>query len=372
MNLEFYKDNSLYLKKFIGGLLSGIGSIIGSGISAGANAAAVNATNKANILINRENNQFNHDENTLAYNRQRQLINEQNDYNSFSNQRTLMEQAGYNPNNLVGGTAGTAVSSSGTNVGAASASPSHGMIAPDFSALGNIANIGLTTAQTALANAQAKKANAEADEVHANSESQRYLNSVTSQLTQTQKDSLDRDIQQKDRNIKLFDATFESQVKHINLLNDLTSEQADNFKAQSESIRQHLKIDNGTFAYMLNTMWPAQVKEIMSRTGLNQANATAALCNAYYMAELGDYTLNQNRQYRSTVMQPEYQAAVVDRAVGEAEYWKSRGQNETDGIPYVQSVGRSYSSNFKALGIGGGATWQTHESYNPVTNTYQK
>ena len=166
MNLDLYKNNSIrfkcgFLDLLSGGLLGSIGSIVGSGITAGANVAAVNATNKANIMINRENNQFNHDENTLAYNRQRQLINEQNDYNSFANQRSLMEQAGYNPNNLVGGTAGTAVSSSSTNVGAASAAPSHGMIAPDLSALGNIANIGLTTAQTALLNAQAKKVDSE-------------------------------------------------------------------------------------------------------------------------------------------------------------------------------------------------------------------
>lgn len=168
MNLYLYKNNSIrfkcgFLDLLSGGLLGSIGSIVGSGITAGANVAAVNATNKANIMINRENNQFNHDENTLAYNRQRQLINEQNDYNSFANQRSLMEQAGYNPNNLVGGTAGTAVSSSSTNVGAASAAPSHGMIAPDLSALGNIANIGLTTAQTALLNAQAKKVDSETE-----------------------------------------------------------------------------------------------------------------------------------------------------------------------------------------------------------------
>lgn len=168
MNLDLYKNNSIrfkcgFLDLLSGGLLGSIGSVIGSGISAGANVAAVNATNKANIMINRENNQFNHDENTLAFNRQRQLINEQNDYNSFANQRSLMEQAGYNPNNLVGGTAGTAVSSSSTNVGAASAAPSHGMIAPDLSALGNIANIGLTTAQTALLNAQAKKVDSETE-----------------------------------------------------------------------------------------------------------------------------------------------------------------------------------------------------------------
>ena len=143
------------------GLLDGLFGLVGSGISAASNVAAVNATNRANMAINKMNNQFNHDENTLAYNRQRQLINEQNDYNSFSNQRSLMEQAGYNPNNLVGGSAGTAVSSSSTNVGSASAAPSHGMIAPDLSALGNIANIGLITAQTGLLNAQAKKVGSE-------------------------------------------------------------------------------------------------------------------------------------------------------------------------------------------------------------------
>lgn len=166
MDFKLYIDNSLRRKEdplLAAGLIGGVGSLIGSLFSSGSNAAAVNATNRANMAINKMNNQFNHDENTLAYNRQRQLISEQNEYNSFANQRKLMEQAGYNPNNLVGGTAGTAVSSSSTATNAASAAPSHAMQAPDLSALGNIANIGLTTAQAKLMEAQAKKVGSETE-----------------------------------------------------------------------------------------------------------------------------------------------------------------------------------------------------------------
>ncbi len=370
-------DNSLRRKQdplLAAGLIGGVGSLIGSLFSSGSNAAAVNATNRANMAINKMNNQFNHDENTLAYNRQRQLISEQNEYNSFANQRKLMEQAGYNPNNLVGGTAGTAVSSSSTATNAASAAPSHAMQAPDLSALGNIANIGLTVAQTKLMEAQASKTAKEAGNVDANAASQRALNESIASLNFMQRLSVAKDVSLKDRNIKLFDETFEDQKKHVKLLNDLTEQQISNFKAQAESIRGHLNIDQNTFDYMVNTMWPAQVEELQSRTGLNRANATAALMNAYYYQALGVYTKNQNSAFVRTNMNEDFYKAAIDRAVGEAEYWKSRGVNETNGIPYVMSVSRSYSANGSAFfGLGSaGSSWQTFETFNPVTGDYKK
>lgn len=90
-------------------LLGGIGSMFSR-----------NKANKENMRFTREENQkdrdFNHQEAELSFNRQKQLIDAQNEYNSFANQRKLAEAAGLNPYRLFdNGASGTAVSSSSTD-----------------------------------------------------------------------------------------------------------------------------------------------------------------------------------------------------------------------------------------------------------------
>lgn len=94
-----------------------IGSVLGGIFS--------NKANKANARLTREENQkdrdFQHNEAELSYNRQKELINAQNEYNSFANQRKLAEAAGLNPYRLFDqGASGIATSSSSTNAPQAS------------------------------------------------------------------------------------------------------------------------------------------------------------------------------------------------------------------------------------------------------------
>lgn len=72
-------------------LLGGIGSLFSKTNS-----------NKQNAIENQKDRDFQHQEAELAYQRQRGLIDEQNQYNSFANQRRLAEQAGLNPYRLFG------------------------------------------------------------------------------------------------------------------------------------------------------------------------------------------------------------------------------------------------------------------------------
>lgn len=134
-----------YQPRFFFGEL--FGGLLGMGSTAMSNAA--------NARENQKNRDFQHDEAELAYQRQRTLIQEQNEYNSYSNQKKLMQDAGYNPYNLVGGTAGTAVSSSSTNAPQAGSAPSHAMRGLDPATLSAFANIGLTTAEINKTNAEA-------------------------------------------------------------------------------------------------------------------------------------------------------------------------------------------------------------------------
>lgn len=76
--------------------------MIGSAISAITGAVSQNHANKVNQRENQKDRDFQHNEAELSFQRQKQLIDEQNQYNSFSNQRRLAEQAGLNPYRLFG------------------------------------------------------------------------------------------------------------------------------------------------------------------------------------------------------------------------------------------------------------------------------
>lgn len=132
-------------------LLSAIAGAGSSLIGNIGNWFSQRSTNKMNYRMFREGQQFSHDEATLAYQRQRALINEQNEYNSYSNQRSLMEEAGYNPNMLVGSTAGTATSTSSTNAPQAAQPSPIAMQAARLDLAGQFAQV-----QSALADAKLK------------------------------------------------------------------------------------------------------------------------------------------------------------------------------------------------------------------------
>lgn len=91
-------------------LLGGIGSFFSKKDS-----------NKQNAIENQKDRDFQHNEAELAYLRQKGLIDSQNQYNSFSNQRRLAEQAGLNPYRLFDqGSSGIATSSGSTDAPQAS------------------------------------------------------------------------------------------------------------------------------------------------------------------------------------------------------------------------------------------------------------
>lgn len=135
--------------------------LIGSLFNGVLNYESQQNTNAANYRINERNINAAKEAATTAFNRQRQLIQEQNEYNSFSNQRKLMEEAGYNPNSLVGGAAGSAVSSGSTNAPQAEIPSPIPMQAAKFQFAQDFANIKSVLADAKLKEAQTEKTNSE-------------------------------------------------------------------------------------------------------------------------------------------------------------------------------------------------------------------
>lgn len=130
-----------------GGILGGpAGAIIGAGIGAFGDIASgilgiksQKSANKTNLAIARETNQANERINERNAVLQEYLLKEQQRYNSFVNQRKMLEEAGYNPADLVANGASSAQSglaSAPTPIPQQSA-----QVSPiDYSSFGNIAH----------------------------------------------------------------------------------------------------------------------------------------------------------------------------------------------------------------------------------------
>lgn len=124
-------------------LLGGIGSLFSK-----------KSANAQNAAENQKDRDFQHNEAELAYTRQKSLIDSQNQYNSFSNQRRLAEQAGLNPYRLFDqGASGIA-----TSTGSTTAPQASGVTGRSFQPLFSAQDIQASSA-AALNFAQAKLVN---------------------------------------------------------------------------------------------------------------------------------------------------------------------------------------------------------------------
>lgn len=217
-------------------LIGGASSLLGSLFGHNSNKA----NNKLTAQENQKNRDFSHDEAELAYQRQRTLIQEERDYNSFANQRKLMQEAGYNPNMFVGGNAGTAVATNSTNAPQASTPSTLSYSnAGDLMAAQNIANIGQSMANIRLINSQAKEHEQKTEESEA----------YTSQM--------------QIQNVILKATGMRKEIAGINQTEALTALQ-DNQSAVQETLKKLNEFD-------LNFLKPNQVASIKSQIFLNNS-----------------------------------------------------------------------------------------------------
>lgn len=136
---------------------SAIGQVAGSVIGGLFQNAAIDKQNEANARENQKNRDFNARQAELAYERQRAIIDANNEYESAKAQRERLEAAGLNPYLMMdGGSAGSATSASVTP---ATSSGSIPMQARRYEFMQNMA---MQAAQIANINADTQKKEAEA------------------------------------------------------------------------------------------------------------------------------------------------------------------------------------------------------------------
>lgn len=217
--------------------------MIGSAISAVTGAISQNHSNKLNQRENQKDRDFQHNEAELSFQRQRQLIDEQNQYNSFANQRKLAEQAGLNPNRIFDqGAAGIATSSASTDSPQAS-----GMPGRSFSPVLSAQDIQSASA-AALNFAQAKLTN-----------HQMGLTDANTRLVQMQGNM------QSMQNV-IFD-------KYGEYEKTLGLKESDARVAFTDAQTSLTKINEKLSKYNLEEMLPEQVSNVISDTILNYSQS---------------------------------------------------------------------------------------------------
>lgn len=335
---------------------SGMFGLIGSGLNAIANIFNQNQINKANMAMQNKQLQFNHDEAALAYQRQRSLIAEQNEYNSFSNQRQLMEQAGYNPNSLVGGTAGTAVSSGSTSSSPATGSIGNPAVAAKLDLASVFAQLESLKSQKDLNDANAEKARADADAIRSNTPTNgKNLGDITYY-------KLSQDADLVNRNVKLFDQTFDDQVRYNRFLADLTTEQSRNIKASTFKLYNDIHLSKSEFKLLIHR-FPYEIGKIVAETQVDIYKAAEALtssyaneCEALYKRSLATGQDIQNSYNRVVLSDRSFIDSVIDKAIYEASLMRFKSENEEDLIPYIGYDSESSTSSAGAFGVSGSSS----------------
>lgn len=191
--------------------------IVGPVVSAVTGAISNDSNNKAIKEENAKQRQFSHDEAILAHNRQLEIMDKQNDWNSYTNQRRLLTDAGYNPNALFNSSS-TLSASSGASGGAQASAPSIGMPNPTRFDIGTLSDAALKMSQAKNIDADTKKKEAEA-------KGQDLQNSYQEVVNKFQESNIKLDMDKKDSERALNDAqrlaTHTSQMLDFDELHNL-------------------------------------------------------------------------------------------------------------------------------------------------------
>lgn len=169
---QSYIDSSLNTSynRLYGNNMSGLMSIGAAGVGAVGDIVSGLFSGHANRRENRRNRQFAHDEAVLAHQRQLEIMDKMNEYNTPLAQRKRMEEAGFSPWTMTAGDMAGSATSSGASGGAQASSPSS--IPASFGDFGGLMNV----LQAKMMESQINKTNAETNKLGYESEGQRIEN----------------------------------------------------------------------------------------------------------------------------------------------------------------------------------------------------
>lgn len=311
--------------------LSALGSIGGALIGGLFGKSENDSNNEAIVAENEKNRQFSHDEAVLAHNRQLEIMDKQNAWNSYSNQRKLLQSAGYNPNALFN-SASTLSASSGASGGAQASSPSVGFPNAYRIDPGVLSDAVLKFAQAENVKANTAKTNSETQGQSLMNDYQEMANSVYRDYGRLQ---AEYNLNKTDADRALSDAQrllvgTQSSLNYDELYN-MRPKEAANFISDTIMKESQTLLNKAAAAKtdeereLLVKQYILATRVAASTIALNYANATQARANANYMqtqADLWtpDWNVNSPKGIMFRKSFNDYKNSRVDYQMNRLEY----------------------------------------------------
>lgn len=314
-------------------------SIIGGGLGILGNIF----NNRAISKENQKNRDFAHNEAILAHERNLELTDKQNQWNSFENQRALLTKAGYNPYALFSNGGSIARGSSTTGSPQAN-SPSTGMPRSimDPQMIQALSQAKLADAQARLLDSQKNLNDIQATEIPLNNAVERLLgkNQANYYKWQSQNQEYAYNWLYKTEGVRL--SQLEASLQ-------LTDEQSENFRATTScalyNLNHLLPLQQQQLKKIINEVIPKQIDLLVEQQNMTKAQASQFTSNALYLMSLKAYQDKKNND-------PKWFQAELDKMVADGNYLFARYWNELKGLPYLIQVGYNQSAGFK-IGIDG-------------------
>lgn len=310
---------------------SALGSIGGALVGGLFGKSENDSNNEAIAAENEKNRQFSHDEAILAHNRQLEIMDKQNSWNSYSNQRKLLQSAGYNPNALFN-SASTLSASSGASGGAQASSSSVGFPSAYRIDPGVLSDAVLKFAQAENVKANTVKTNSETRGQTLMNDYQEICNSIYRDFGRLQ---AEYNLNKTDADRALSDAHrflvgTQSSLNYDELYN-MRPKEAANYVSDTVMKESQTLLNNAVAAKtdqerdLLVKQFILSTRVAMSTVALNYANASYARANANYVqgqADLWspDWSVNSPKGIMFRKSFNDYKNSRVDYQMNRLEY----------------------------------------------------
>lgn len=332
----------------------------GNMISGAMNYSSAVSDKKAAKTMMYEQMDYNSAEAQKARDWQMKMFNASNEYNSPSNQRKLMEQAGFNPYQLGAQFGSTSAAASAPSTSSASAGSLPNYQRPDF---GFFAQAAMDAAQIDLMRAEANKTQAEANNIDLDAETNRaYLRSMTG-LNDAEIGRIQQLTREVELNANWLEVTFDMRVDDLSKAIDLKGAQKDLFDKQISialyQLEQIMPLERDQLYKYVNEVMPKEIKlleeKIMTEGATREAACAQAACsyaNAMLYKSMKSGQDTKNKYDKAILLSDDYQHAVIEQAQNDAEYAGARAFNEGEGYPYyyIETSGVNISAGAERYG----------------------
>lgn len=247
----------------------GLGTLISGGLGAVANLFGANAGSKRSLQAVRETNEANKELAEYQYEKNLEMWNYQNEYNTPQNQMKRLIDAGLNPNLMYGQ----------GDTGNASNAPQYD--APRMEAYTGFGDLGVSSATTQLMQglmgyANIKKTNAEADQIRQNTQNLE----VQKQLTELQIIQQGFDNAKSEEELKIWGDLYRAKIANIDssTLNNFahgqladsqrfyTDSQRERFNLLTPIVEKTLQTELNQKLFDLNKLSPQKLQNLIADT----------------------------------------------------------------------------------------------------------